>query len=99
MPRCASAASVRSSAENGSPEKMVAADCAAPGRFSGSEAFLYEAACVRAGLRFDGALDNCEGLTVLLHAMDDSKALSAAGREFSWDVLINTVSARLFTLS
>jgi hypothetical protein len=72
---------------------------AAPKQFAGSEELLYEAACRTAGLRFDGALDDCEGVSVLLKALDRSPALSPSGRAFTWNVLASTASARIWAMN
>jgi hypothetical protein len=72
---------------------------ATPRRFKGAEEALYKAGCARAGLTFDGALDGCEGLQVLLAALDHSPALTPAGRDFTWDVLINSTAARIWAMN
>jgi hypothetical protein len=70
-----------------------------PRQFAGSEELLYKAGSARAGRKFDGALAHCEGLEVLLSALDHSPALSPAGRDFTWDVLINSTAARIWAMN
>jgi len=70
----------------------------APKQFEGAEERLFQAGCKVAGLRYDGALDGVEGLPILLKSLDRSP-LSPDGREFTWGVLANTVSARMWALT
>ena len=70
-----------------------------PRQFAGAEERLFEAACAHAGRRADDALDGTEGLSVLLRALDHAPKLSAIGRAFTWQVLINTMTARIFALT
>lgn len=71
----------------------------APHRFAGAEWQLYEAGCIRAGLRFDGVLEGAPGATVLLNALDDSPALCTTGRQFTWEMMASTVGARIWAMT